>query len=378
MPRHFPIALLSALISVAAFILPGQAAGEATHRALRSSVRAIRPPRANAVGERVPTLGWVSGSTLPVAVTDNGGGAGAGDTFYVPGGFKSGSCETGQCLNDTVQLYVKSSDTWTNDTADPIPPVNGLKPGLAESAVCYDPAGEKVHIINGLANDSVGHGYLLAQHLVYDPAAPAGSRLSYLSYPVDSLGNVWQGQSPGCAFIGGELYLFGGYGVIGSGQPQLLDATWVYDPATDSWSDTGKRMQHRRAWMGYTTNGAMAFVAGGSDLAGFHLRSIAATEEFSPTTGWKLTALLPKPLLAPGEGLIGTHLVVWGGGDRYFVPQNRSYGCTLPSCSSFTTLGFILPSAKWFSAFGSGSSLYNAGGNLGGPGDPVNTTEHLP
>src|SRR5207253_8890399 len=256
MPRRFPIVLLAALISAAAFILPGHAAGEATHRAPRSSVRAIRPLGANAVGQRAPTLGWVSGSTLPVAVTDNGGGAAAGDTFYVPGGFKSGSCETGMCLNDTVQLYVKSSDTWTNDTADPIPPVNGLKPGLAESAVCYDPVGEKVHIIDGLAYDSVGHGFLLAQHLVYDPAAPAGSRLSYLSYPVDSLGNAWQGQSPGCAFIGGELYLFGGYGVIGGGDPKLLDATWVYDPATDTWSDSGWRMQHRRAWMGYTANGA--------------------------------------------------------------------------------------------------------------------------
>jgi hypothetical protein len=381
MQRRFAIVLLAAVATAAAFILPAQAAGRSTHAALRSSARALRGPSARAVKPAKPdnvNIAWVVGSTLPVAVEETGGGAGAGGTFYVPGGYKSFSCGTGTCLNDTVQKYVKSTNTWTNDTANPIPPVTGLQPGLADAGICYDPVGKKVHIVDGVAFDSAGNGFIIAEHLVYDPAAPTGSRFTYLSLPIDGSGNIWYGQDPGCTFIGGKMYMYGGYGIVSPSQPSAVieNLTWVYDPATDTWADTGKLMKHPRLWMGYTGNTTNAFAAGGTDnLTTF--APIASTERFSPSTGWAATANLPKALLAPGEGLVGTHLVVWGGGDSAFAPQNKNYHCTLPACSSFTTLGFNLPSSKWFSAFGAGSSMFNAGGDTGS-GIPVNTTEHLP
>jgi Galactose oxidase, central domain len=375
MPRRFAIVLLAAAATAAVFILPAQAAGKSTHVAVRTSVRAVHAPKARGAAPQAPTVAWTSGATMPVAVEETGGGAGAGSSFYVPGGYKNFSCGTGTCLNDTVQKYVKTSNTWTNDTANPIPPVTGLQPGLADAAVCYDPTGKKVHIIDGVAYDSAGNGFIIAEHLVYDPAAPTG-RMTYLSLPVDSLGNVWFGQDQGCAFIGGKMYLFGGYGVIGGNPAQIENATWVYDPATDTWSDTGKLMQHPRLWMGYTANASLAFAAGGTDNI-FTFVPLASTERFSPSGGWVATANLPKALLAPGEGLVGTHLVVWGGGDSSFITQNKDYHCNLPACSAFTTLAFNLPSSKWFSAFGAGSSMFNGGGDTGS-GIPTNTSEHLP
>jgi hypothetical protein len=76
-------------------------------------------------------------------------------------------------------------------------------------------------------------------------------------------------------------------------------------------------------------------------------------------------------------GALGTHLMVWGGGDTSFIVQNKTYNCTLPGCASFAATAFNLPSAKWFSAWGSGAAFFNGGGDTGS-GTPVNTAEHLP
>ena len=79
--------------------------------------------------------------------------------LWVPGGYES---FTGPSLNDTVQLYKKTTNTWTNDTANPIPPIPGLVPGLADAGSCFDPVGKKVHILDGcrlrLGRKRVHHG----------------------------------------------------------------------------------------------------------------------------------------------------------------------------------------------------------------------------
>ncbi|SRR5712691_8042499 len=376
MHRRFAVVLLAAVALAAVFILPARAAGKATHVARAYGVRGLVKSSRSLGAVQKPSnvnVAWTSAATMPVAVEETGGGAAFGSFLWVPGGYEN---FTGPSLNDTVQLYKKTTNTWTNDTANPIPPVPGLVPGLADAGSCFDPVGKKVHILDGVAYDSTGAGFIIAQHLVYDPLAPSGSRISFLSFPVDSLGNVWFGQDQGCAFIGGKMYLFGGYGVVGGGSAAIQKITWVYDPGTDTWSDTGKMMQHPRLWQGYTSNTTNAFAAGGTDNIGT-FAPLSSTEKFTPATGWAATANLPIALLAPGEGLVQTHLLVWGGGNSSFITQNKTYHCALPSCSTFTTTAFNLPSAKWFSAFGSGASVFNAGGDTGS-GVPVNTAEHLP
>ena len=379
MQRRFAVVLLAAAAVAAVFILPAQAAGKATHVARAYPVRGLVKSSHSLGAVQKPShvnVAWVSAATMPVAVEEIGGGAGAGNSFYVPGGYKNFSCNMGTCENNTVQAYKKTTNTWSNDTANPIPTVPGLQPGIADVAACYDPVGKMVHIIDGVAYDATGQGFLIRQHLVYNPAAPTGSRWTFLSGPVDSLGNSWYGQDQGCAFIGGKMYLFSGYGIVSPSQPSALieNLTWAYDPATDTWSDTGKLMQHGRLWMGYASNSTNAFAAAGTDNI-VTFAPISSTEKFTPATGWVATANLPKALLGPGEGLVQTHLLVWGGQDSSRVRQNKTYHCLLPNCSSFQTTAFNLPTAKSFAAFGSGTSVFNAGGDTG---VTVNTAEHLP
>jgi hypothetical protein len=380
MRRRFAIGLLAATAVAAGFMLPAQASGRSTHVARAYAVKGIAR-NAGSVGSVAATpqhvnIAWTPAAALPVAVALTGGGAGAGNSFYVPGGYKSFA--TPPTLNNTVQVYKKMTNTWVNDIANPIPPVSGLTPGLAEAGICWDPVGKMMHVIDGVAFDSSGNGFLIAEHLVYNPAAPTGSRWTFLSFPVDSTGNIWYGQDPGCGFIGGKMYLYGGYGVISPSQPSAVveNVTWVYDPATDTWSDTGKLMMHPRLWMGYTSNSTNAFAAGGTDNAITQV-PLASTEKFTPATGWAATGNLPTALLGVGEGNVSTHLVVWGGQNASHVTQNKTYGCTLPGCATFSTTAFNVPSAKSFSAFGSGTSLYNAGGQTG-TFVPVTTAEHLP
>jgi hypothetical protein len=377
MHKRFAVVFLAAVALAAVFILPARAAGKATHVARAYGVKGVVKTARSLASVQRPghvNVAWTPAATLPVAVEETGGGAGAGNSFYVPGGYENFSQPA---LNDTVQSYKKLTNTWTNNTSDPFPPVPGLVSGLADAGSCYDPVGKKVHIIDGVAYDATGQGFIIAEHLVYDPAAAPGSRISFLSYPVNSVtGEIWYGQDQGCAFISGKMYLFGGYGVIGGGSAAIQKATWVYDPGTDTWTDSGKLMQHPRLWMGYTSNSTNAFAAAGTDNLSF-FTPLNSTEKFTPATGWAATANLPIALLAPGEGLVGTHLVVFGGGNSSFVTQNKTYHCLLPNCSSFTTLSFNLPSSKWFMAFGAGTSIYSAGGDTGS-GVPVNTSEHLP
>jgi hypothetical protein len=377
MRRRSLVVLLAAAVGAVVFILPAWGAGRATHTARHYGLSgAIHMPRSAGRGADHVNVAWTPGSTMPVAVEETGGGAAAQNAFYVPGGYEN--FNNPPTLNNTVQSYNKTTNIWTNNTSDPIPPVSGLVPGLADAAVCFDPSTRTVHIIDGVAYDSAGNGFIIAEHLVYNPSAPAGTRFTFLSLPTDASGNVWFAQDQGCAFIGGKMYLFGGYGIISPLQPTALieNVTWAYDPATDTWSDTGFLMMHPRLWMGYAGNTTNAFAAGGTDnLTTF--APVKSTEKFTPATGWAATGNLPTALLAPGEGAVKTHLIVFGGGDSTFTTQNKTYGCTLPACGSFSTTAFNLPTAKWFMAFGSGAAIFSGGGDTG-TGVPVNTSEHLP
>jgi hypothetical protein len=174
------------------------------------------------------------------------------------------------------------------------------------------------------------------------------------------------------------MYLYGGYGIIIPSQPSgvIEQATWVYDPTAGTWSDTGFLMVHPRLWMGYAGSTASAFAAGGTDNLTTRT-PLASTEKFTPGSGWVATANLPVGLLGPGEGDVSTHLIVWGGQNSSGVTQSKTYACTIPACTAFSTTAFNLPAPKSFSAFGYGSNIFNAGGMTSG-GIAVATAEHLP
>ena len=149
---------------------------------------------------------------------------------------------TGAVVNN-LQIYNKTTNAWIQGAVLP-----GTGGGWADAAICYNSADNTLHVVNG-----VDGAFLYAAHQVYDVAT---NTWSFKSFPVLASGDTWYGQDQGCAFIGGKMYLFGGYGIISPSQPsaQLESATWVYDPATDTWTDTLKLMKPPGGflWSGYT------------------------------------------------------------------------------------------------------------------------------
>src|SRR5207247_5756042 len=128
------------------------------------------------------------------------------------------------------------TNTWSTD-ADHLSDLSGL-PGVADAAICADANG-KIHVVDGTLDGS----FIYASHFLFDPAAPAGSKWSALAFPNTPVDGNYYSQDPGCVFIQGKMYLFGGYGLTDAqGTAQVERLTWVYDPTTDTWSDTGKLM----------------------------------------------------------------------------------------------------------------------------------------
>jgi len=356
MRKRFIVSVLAvaAMVAVAA---PALGQSNSTNRAMRSSVRALNM-KAAIKGHSSPQANWtVLGGSMVTGVSENGGGAIAGGKLYVPGGFNSAGAVT-----EHMQIFNIATSTWTQDP-DLLSTLTGL-PGVADAAVCADTTG-KIHVVDGTLDGA----FIYASHLVFNPTAPAGSKWSALAIPNTVADGNWYGQDLGCSFIGGKMYMYGGYGLTDlQGTAQLERLTWVYDPVANTYANTGKLMVTGRLWQAYTASPARAFSGGGTaDLV--NLTSSAKTETFTPTGGWKPMKNLPVSLLAPGMGLLGSKLNVFGGatGDATvgFTLQTTTYGCVGGACA---TSGWVdqvktIVTARWFTAWGSGGGkLYNAGG----------------
>jgi hypothetical protein len=361
MRRRFALLLLAATAFAAAFIIPASASARNTHTAFRSSVRALHAPKAAGLRPAGVNIAWTPAATLPTAVEETGGGAAIGNSFYVIGGYTSFSPAT---VTNANQLYNKSTNSWSSKS--PIPGTGG---GWADAAFCVNPSDRTVHVVNG-----VDGSFLYAAHQVYNTLTDTWTFAAAPNTVAD--GNFYS-QDSGCTFIGGKLYLWSGYGLTDANPAAAIQTlTWVYDPATDTWANTGKNLITGRLWMGYTGSSTNGYAAGGTNnITTF--APVNTAEKFTPATGWAAQPVLPQALLAPGMGFIKGHEMVWGGGNSSFVPQNKTYHCLNGTCGSWQTTAFNLPSAKWFSAFATGGALYNGGGDTGS-GVPVNTSEHLP
>ncbi len=359
-------------------------------RTMATALRAHAAPLAN----------WTkAASTMPQAVYEMGGAALAKNKVYVPGGFEDLAATT---LYPYIQIFNTQNNTWSADTSQAMPAV-GTATGWGDAAVCSD--GAKTYVING-----VDGSFLYSAMQIYDPTQPAGSRWSFGQAPNTATAGFWYSQDSGCAWIGGKLYLFGGYGQSDTGpQPtttaMIQRATWVYDPVADTWSDTGFLMAQTPTnkvglWMGYTNSKTAAFAAGGTDdLVNFTPSAFADT--FKPATGWKKLAALPVPagattetgLIAPGMGLLGTNVEVFGGAGfdgTNFIIQSATLQCTGP-CTAMSTWADAakdLNDPRWFMGFASGSvktgttqtpTLFAAGGlgfvNGGGSEVVLNSLE---
>jgi len=359
MNRRLGVVLLAAIAAAAVFTLPAQASGKSSHRLAASSAHALRAPAgAGVASPSVPNVAWAAAAPMPVGLGEQGGGAGIGNFFWSIGGYDS----TFTAQNN-VQRYNKGSNTWAAGT--PIPGVGG---GWVDAAICFDSVNKKIHVVNGSEGVSI-----YAAHQVYDVIANTWSNSAVPNTIAD--GNYYS-QDSGCGFIGGKMYLWGGYGLTDTNPvADLQELTWVYTPGTDTWADTGKLMTGSGyLWSGYTNSGTTAYSAGGYDL-GFVPHN--NTQSFTPAGGWVVGPALPVALAGVGEGIVSNHLLVWGGINSAGVMSNKTYGCNLPACPSIGALPFNIPVAKGFFAWSSGATAYSAGG-FNDAFVTLTAAEHLP
>lgn len=294
---------------------------------------------------------WSGLANMTQSVKQVSGGGYHQGVIYIPGGIINSN---GPTLHNGVSYYTIETGRWRVD-AQPMPQV------VADAAICTDNAG-KLHIINGTDGSN-----LMSSHQVYDTAHPVGTRWSTAAAPQVG-GDNYYSQGSGCVVIDHVLYLFGGYGVIGSGTPAALGTTWAYDKNTDTWTDTGFVMNTPRYWMGYGKKTSHGYVAGGTDDHG--LTAMDGIERFAPATGWETGPSLPLELLAPG--LVGTDsgVLVFGGGspnNTSYNLQDATYLCpgSCPPNASWSDTQRNLNQARWFAGWAGGPPVgpFIAGGN---------------
>jgi hypothetical protein len=279
---------------------------------------------------------------------DATGGAYVDGRFNVPGGVT----DAGNYF-DRVQIY--DGTAWTVDP-DPIPLA-----GWSSGAVCTD--GRTIHLVNGSAD------FLdISAHQVYDPAAPVGDRWRVLRPPALPDGREYVSSMSGCTFIDGVMYLYGGYGSVDPGLFEWLDDTWAWNPAGDSWTDTGHQLNVRRTWFSYSNGAGLtsAYAAGGW---GDPVNYLASVERFDPTTGWQLLSRMPVKRYGSGLGVVGDRLVVFAGAN-YNGFVESTIMCQLPCRQGWTATPFPINVHRIFAAWATGERggdalLYLAGGDTG-------------
>jgi hypothetical protein len=342
--------------------------------AASSGRRLIRPPvsaTTTSSSPHLPSTPWSSIASMTTGVTQSGGGAFSAQRFYVPGGYTGATT-----LTDAMQVYNPATNSWITLANDPLP-----AGPWADAAVCTDPATGKIYVLNG-----VDGSFFYAAMQVFNPSAAAGARWSPGVYPQISPTNVYFSQGSGCSVISGILYLYGGYGLVGDPAGtccSILNKTWAFNIATQTWSDTGKPMAVARLWFAYMTVGAKAAVAGG-DVNLTTDAGTARVEKFDPATGWSNLPNMPQARVAPGIGFINGIILIYGGVNFVAgVIYNSTLACQVSAgCAAWGTTTRTLNTARAFfmTAIGAGSfanRVFLAGGS-DSSGNVLSSAEQLP
>jgi kelch motif-containing protein len=360
-----------------AMVMGAMAQASGTHR--RGTAHAVRGTSKalslHAGAGARPSANYLPAGLMKTGVQENGGGAALGTKVYVPGGCTDTAC-TQNLLLGVMQTLNANTNKWSKDLEQMPIVADGTSPaGWSDGAVCADASTKKVYVVNGADG-----AFIYAATQVYDTTAPLGARWSYLSYPLLADGiTTWFGQSAGCWVNQGKLYLFGGYAAIGDpNDPNLTAAltktTWVYDIATDTWSDALKPMKKAVIWFGYGGDAKQAYALSGTDSLSTFIPVINA-QRFKPATGWGAIHALPVGRLGPGMGVLGTGQTaapaLFGGGEwdpvgqQFLLHQDTiSCGGGCPGTGAgWTDAALLLTTHRWFLAAASaGGKLYAAGG----------------
>jgi N-acetylneuraminic acid mutarotase len=235
-------------------------------------------------------------------------------------------------LNFTY-MFDPSSDSWASKT-----PMPTHQSGFA-IATCQN----KIYVIGGWnsTDPNTGLAILTGANEMYDPATDSWRAKAPMPVPTAHMqANV----------VDGKVYVISGFlgtisGPTGAPEPNISDATWVYDPSTDSWSTAAPIPTPVWYYASAVVDNEI-YVEGGETATSPHYTGL--NQIYDPETNtWTLGEPLPVSVHKAGAGattgvLAPPRLYVMGGtNDGYngvnttqiYDPQTNSwvFGAFMPT-----------------------------------------------
>lgn len=278
---------------------------------------------------------WVWKAHVP-SFRMGGGSATLDDEMYFIGGVGSDDGMGKLLATDTVEKYIPADDAWYEPTSLPEP-----RSGLGAVAV-----GGKIYVIGG--NNGTNSTDTTFE---FDPVTGIWIKRASMPMPLEGFG---------IATVSDKIYIMGGYSTLIDCYP--CGSTYEYDPASDSWAQKTDLPTGRNALAAVALDGKIFAIGGdanglmdevevydpatdtwttAADMIGprSHLRAEAlggdiyamggygdlgapwTVHVYNPSLdNWTiLQAKLVEPRIAPGSGVVGSCVYLFGGHSGHMI-----------------------------------------------------------
>ena len=211
-----------------------------------------------------------------------------------------------------------------------------------DNAVAYNDG--KVYSVagyDGTANVAAGY--------VYDPATQAWSAIADAPEAL---------ESPGGAFVGGTLYLIGGWNAAGDASSTV----YAYDPSSDSWSQKADLPAALAAPGVAVLNGSL-YVVGGC-TTGNCAPTSKATYQYDPgSDSWSQVADYPAPVAFPACGGASGEIVCAGGINADTNADTAAAYAYDPGSDSWTQVA-DMPYDNWAMSYAGANNMLEVTGGV--------------
>ena len=294
----------------------------------------------SATGEPAGAVNGPAGSATPAA----------GQPLRVRGSFSplpapetSGAPASAPAAAAPAQV-TQPAGTWTD--------ITGYPASVMGNGVATDTTTGTVYSVGGFNGyDSVRSGY------TFDPATAQWTALPNMTYPR---------ENPATAFVGGKLYVAGGWNAEFLSPTVTVPQTEVYQPASGTWSQAPS-MPDPYAAGGVAVLNGLIYVIGGCDAENCGHTEV---QIFDPATDtWTLGTPYPEPIAWESCGAVAGKIYCAGGvtDDTTSTTDAFSYD---PATGAWTRIA-AMPADLWGSGYTAANGLLLVSGGVTDDGATV-------